>query len=155
MNTYTPQHNITRWDVEHLAFGINRYLLTIEDVRELLGDGQPVARQTAYVHVRRWIDAGFAYRKGEYILFPRKTYYRCSVPFPYTELAQKLFNHYRDTNMVERRLKTREDMKVVSWVGERLLRHERGLSQTMEYRPHQICIPDAVARIYFPDTQET
>jgi len=46
-------------------------------------------------------------------------------------------------------------MIVTYWVGERLLRHERGLHQTLEYRPYQAHVPDAIAQIYSKTPPQT
>jgi len=94
MKTYDPRYKLQRWDVEHIQFGIYRYCLTIDDVRDLLGG---VARETAYAHVRRWIDLGYAFRKGGHILFSKTAYYRCGVPFPYIDIGMQNLPHYADT----------------------------------------------------------
>jgi len=148
MKKYDPRYKLTQWDVEHIAFGIYHYCLTINDVRDLL---RGVARETAYAHVRRWIDLGYAYRQHGYICFSQRAYHHCGVPFPYINLGGQNLPHYADTTLFERYIRYRGDMILLHWIGERLVRHERGLHQTHEYHT-QTHVPDAIAEIYFKDT---
>jgi len=151
MKKYDPRYKPTPEDPKHWIFGIYRYCLTIDDVRDLLGG---VARETAYAHVRRWIDLGFAYRKGGYILFTKKAFWHCGIPFPWRELGIQNLPHYADTNAVERFLHHRKDMVIQYWEGERLARHNLGLHDSFEYTNGQTHIPDAVVEVCFHGTRE-
>lgn len=146
---YTPKYKLTPWDCEHIQFGIYRYCLTIKDIRELLGG---VSRETAYAHARRWIDLGYAFRSSGYILFTQKAYHYFDVPFYYHSIGRQNLEHYADTNMVEAYLRQRDDMILMYWKGERLIRHEASMHDSYEYENGQTHIPDAIAEVYLKDT---
>src|SRR5690349_4999052 len=107
MKKYDPRYKLQPWDAEHIQFGIYRYCLTIFDVRELLG---AVSRETAYFHVRRWIDLGYAFRREGFILFTQKAFHHCNVPFSYRNLGRQNLEHAAEFNMVEAFLRNRTGM---------------------------------------------
>jgi hypothetical protein len=111
MKKYDPRYKLQPWDIEHIAYGIARYCLIIRDVRELLGG---ISRETAYAHVRRWIDLGYAYREAGYILFTQKAFWACNPEFAWRKLGRQNLAHYADVNAVEMYLGKREDMIVLS-----------------------------------------
>jgi len=93
----TRDTKLQRWDVEHIQFGIYRYCLTIDDVRDLLG-GVAAKQRTPMSGAGLILDTHFG--KEDISSFSKTAYYRCGVPFPYIDIGMQNLPHYADTNLV-------------------------------------------------------
>src|SRR5688572_29506024 len=117
MKTYTPPRQLAPSDLEDIPYGIDRYTLTIPNIRVLRGG---ISRQVGYDHTKRWIAAGYAERRrGGYIVFTRKAFQHFNVPYTWHHLGEQNLPHHAEVNMVEFWLKKREDMEIVGIQGQR------------------------------------
>jgi hypothetical protein len=141
---YEPTYRITELDIEVWTWIIERYAATVEDICELRG----IKKRTAYEHMQHWVTRGYFYRKGGFILPTQRTYWECGVPYKFHDLGLDFIRHAHTVTKVEHWLKRREDMVILSWTGERALRHEQGISDNPNIYKGADHIPDAVAQIH-------
>jgi hypothetical protein len=139
MKTYTPQTQLALTDLEDIPYGMDRYTLSIPNIRELRGG---ISRETAYAHARRWIEAEYAERrKGGYIVFTRKAFYHFNPPYKYHNLGDQNLPHHAEVNMVEFWLRKRTDMIVLGIQGQRITR----------YLLNQPANPTCPSKLHIPD----
>jgi hypothetical protein len=141
---YQPTYRISELDIETWTWIIERYCATVEDICELRG----IKKRTAYEHMQHWKDRKFFYPKGGFILPTQKTYRECDVPYTFHDIGLDFLRHAGTITKVEHWLKKRDDMVILSWTGERAIRHEQGISDNTNIYKGADHIPDAIACIY-------
>ncbi len=147
-----PTGRITELLIELWRWIIEHYGCTVDDICELRG----IKKRAAYDLMQKWIDDGYFYRKeksGGIILPKQRTYRECGVPYKFHDIGLVFLIHAAAVTKVEHWLRKREDMIVMSWTGERYLRHMRGMDDTLESWRVTTHVPDAVAEIYSRKTQ--
>jgi hypothetical protein len=135
------KRDVTAWDIEYIGGLIEDYCHSMENVQTILG----VGRRTAYDHVARWIECGYVNRKMGYLLPTRRAFLELRSPYRWHTLGRQNLKHWSHVVAIREYLRCDERFVLMGWKGERAIRHERGLTDSLEIEPLGTHIPDAEA----------
>jgi hypothetical protein len=135
------RQDITPRQLEYLGSLVEDYCHSMDNAVALFG----IARRTVYEHLERLIKADYINRKMGYLLPTRRAFLECRSPYRWHTLGRQNLKHWSHVASIREYLRCDERFVLMGWKGERAIRHERGLHDSLELEPLGTHIPDAEA----------